>query len=733
MTKDNARQRLQQKIRNQSEKKLEFWQAAERGDLSTIEQLLNQADEKTKKAFFEYCPERMDFPALLIAISNQHTEVAKFLIDQRIDVDKRIGDLTPIILAILRQNYDIVLHLLNAGADPNQIIPNDSSSKSNYNILGLALSSKNKEIASRIALLLIKSGANVNTKASEYSPLVIALSMNLQDVYQAIIKKGTNLEDHLLFFLTQYNKQAFDLLIENIPNDEHKPRLLLKIIAASLEKIDKQKIIILIQNESIFELINKTDDGKLLIAKAVFKLGLSMKGFLDKFTFKPNQIVEVIRYIFTDKPHAQIDNLNINLNVSLQFLLLYSTNFVDDFYKCISKRSIDFLVNFAITNQKNPLFEQCFLDLFNQAIKFKNADVIEKILEQIPEEIVIENIKDLKELFEEKSGLVKDKINALEKQEKERIITQEKERSKIETLKDELENLKSSLSYFICQGQENILAEESSENLEHLQQRVHDITHNIQQLYFKAKSKSFAPEKIDPVLKEVKKLGNDLSNFVAAKIKNIETQILQCESKQELEAMVKDCQNLLLDAQILESQITSLKTDVNLLLPRKNIGVIGSVSPRDAKSIFIPSISDETLQSVYEEFKDEEQLKIKGHIPHGHQIEKHRCKDYRHSCLLTQLTTQFEELESKLPGFPKNISQDLIDKVLIFMSKQMVFRTTGSGGSHCLEAKVPKIFPSQDQEVSNPNEQQKYLSFWLELSEKVAINSQSAIKVENFR
>lgn len=112
------------------------------------------------------------------------------LLDKQIPIDTiTVSGITPLMYAVYIQDVDLVRQLLEAGADPNQMISNTPSHKST--LLTLAIQNNDEEMA----LLLLKSGAkiiessNINSLVFSQLALIQALNNKMPNTSAFLLEK----------------------------------------------------------------------------------------------------------------------------------------------------------------------------------------------------------------------------------------------------------------------------------------------------------------------------------------------------------------------------------------------------------------------------------------------------------------------------------------------------------------------------------------------------------------
>ena len=157
--------------------------------------------------------------ALLYAAQHGHTDIVKALIKAGANINA-VDDnkMTPLLIAILNGNTDIAKVLIKAGADVNAV------NNKGETALGLAKEGKHTEIVKMLKAAgagiaekkaeekerdynlilaaeegnidkvnqLLREGANVNTVADSYTPLLYASQNGHTDIVKALIKAGAN-------------------------------------------------------------------------------------------------------------------------------------------------------------------------------------------------------------------------------------------------------------------------------------------------------------------------------------------------------------------------------------------------------------------------------------------------------------------------------------------------------------------------------------------------------------
>jgi len=125
--------------------------------------------------------------ALLMSVERGHLDVTDFLLANGADIDgsHEAQDISPLILATMKQNLPLVMHLVQKGADVN-LSTADGKSKS---ALFAAASVGNLEITE----YLIKKGADLNARdINNMTPLVVAICCNKTQLALYLMEKGAD-------------------------------------------------------------------------------------------------------------------------------------------------------------------------------------------------------------------------------------------------------------------------------------------------------------------------------------------------------------------------------------------------------------------------------------------------------------------------------------------------------------------------------------------------------------
>lgn len=143
-------------------------------------QVLSKIDIETIIPVIELCNNNGETP-LLIAIKNENSQIARFLIKHGADINKASDTQeTPLIAACWRNQFDIATLLLERGAHPNKM------DKTNKTALFYAIKTGHE----KIIRLLIDYGANIDTP-EENSSLELAMLFGHSDLVMHIQKQKT--------------------------------------------------------------------------------------------------------------------------------------------------------------------------------------------------------------------------------------------------------------------------------------------------------------------------------------------------------------------------------------------------------------------------------------------------------------------------------------------------------------------------------------------------------------
>lgn len=115
----------------------------------------------------------MSTPAIYMAIASNQNEVVKLLLENKVDPNKEIAGLTPLIIAIKKKDAQIVETLIAYGADVNK-------QASYINPLSYAIKKKQ----SKIVEVLVKAGARLDNEV-----LINALKCNDSYIKETVLKR----------------------------------------------------------------------------------------------------------------------------------------------------------------------------------------------------------------------------------------------------------------------------------------------------------------------------------------------------------------------------------------------------------------------------------------------------------------------------------------------------------------------------------------------------------------
>ena len=123
--------------------------------------------------------------ALELAIREDNSVAVQLLLEQGVDTDTHSNRFTPLAVAAIRGNADIVRLLLQAGADPN------STSLSGANVLSTAIRSCKADIG--IVKLLIAAGADIENRSGVgLSPAMLAIQEQRTNIALLLLESGAD-------------------------------------------------------------------------------------------------------------------------------------------------------------------------------------------------------------------------------------------------------------------------------------------------------------------------------------------------------------------------------------------------------------------------------------------------------------------------------------------------------------------------------------------------------------
>lgn len=123
--------------------------------------------------------------ALELAIRADDAAAVQVLLEQNADTDTQSNRFTPLAVAAIRGNAEIVLLLLQAGADPN------AASLSGANALSTAIRSCKADIG--IVRLLVGAGADIENRSGVgLSPAMLAIQEQRTDIALLLLESGAD-------------------------------------------------------------------------------------------------------------------------------------------------------------------------------------------------------------------------------------------------------------------------------------------------------------------------------------------------------------------------------------------------------------------------------------------------------------------------------------------------------------------------------------------------------------
>lgn len=127
---------------------------------------------------------RGDGTALMVAVARNNRELMELLLEKGADVDGYVpGDGTALVIAARRDNLDAVQYLIEAGADVNKAAPGDGNP--------LIMAARHGRLD--IVKLLVEAGADVNGFVlGDETPLIGAARQNQLDVAAYLIENGAD-------------------------------------------------------------------------------------------------------------------------------------------------------------------------------------------------------------------------------------------------------------------------------------------------------------------------------------------------------------------------------------------------------------------------------------------------------------------------------------------------------------------------------------------------------------
>ena len=188
-----------------------FFDAVEKSDIDTIEKALSAGVDVDQQ-------NDQGFSALMISVIQGNFPIFNFLIDHKASLSTLTQDnYSALLLAIIFDQKEMALNLLQLGADPN-IATNKGKTPLHY-----VAKNNLKDIAE---LLLIK-GADVHAKdRSGWTPIALAVFFGSYDTIKILLAAGANIDDiketlgvSALDYATTYQ----DNKLLEILSERHKP------------------------------------------------------------------------------------------------------------------------------------------------------------------------------------------------------------------------------------------------------------------------------------------------------------------------------------------------------------------------------------------------------------------------------------------------------------------------------------------------------------------------------
>ena len=193
---------------------------------------------------------------------SENKEMFKILVENGFDLESKINDdnsdYTPLMIAVYKEDYDMVKYLLDKGANPN------ASNNENKTALMIANDDGNFDISK----LLIEQGANINTQ-DEYglTALMNAAMIGDYEMVKFLLENGANINtkdndgNTVLYYNIYYDHYGKEEMIENAKKIFN---LLIKYGAdvntkdndgASLLDISYRPSTALVQNREMFKVL----------------------------------------------------------------------------------------------------------------------------------------------------------------------------------------------------------------------------------------------------------------------------------------------------------------------------------------------------------------------------------------------------------------------------------------------------------------------------------------------